>query len=427
MTGMPVAMMKSPENGLSSRGWANVGEIMPKISAAVKQRSQSDNPNIDLATAENWLLRPELLDICKTAISTNLCGQDLSYPRAFAGFPEVLEAFASFFNSYFHPHLPVQIGHLATAPGAASCLDTLFYNICDPGDGILVLAPYWSGFDFQFKARSSVTPIPVAVDPIRNCLTEALLPALERAYNNASCPVKAILMTNPSNPLAQCYPQSCLEECLRFCQRKNIHYISDEVYALTSFPCAEVPEPVPFVSVLSLDTTKLGCDLSRIHTVWSTSKDLGQSGIRMGCTVTQANPEMAVGLALASNTTTSTLSSIFVSALLTSPEMPELLALNSDRLAEAYRSLTTVLRKHNVPYLPAYAGLYVFAKIAPDAESWDDESRAVEKFKEAGVLVSPGKGYHGPEGEKGWARIGFAVEKPKLEEALRRIDCALAK
>ena len=132
------------KGGLSARGWANVGEIMPKISAAVKERVQLDNPSIDLASAENWLIRPELLDICRDAISSQLDAQDLSYPRAFAGFPEVLEAFASFFNTYFHPRLPVEVAHLATAPGAASCLDTLFYNICDPGDGILVPAPYWS-------------------------------------------------------------------------------------------------------------------------------------------------------------------------------------------------------------------------------------------------------------------------------------------
>ena len=137
------------------------------------------------------------------------------------------------------------------------------------------------GFEFQFKARSSVTPIPVTTNTIEDSLTTALLPALEEAYNNATCPVKAMLMTNPSNPLAQCYPQSCIEDCIRFCQKKNIHYISDEVYALTSFPCPELPEPVPFVSVLSLDVAKLGGDLSRVHTIWSPSKDFGQSGTRM--------------------------------------------------------------------------------------------------------------------------------------------------
>lgn len=142
--------------------------------------------------------------------------------------------------------------------------------------------------------------------------------------------------------------------------------------------------------------------------------------------MTQANPEMAVGLALASNTTTSTLSSIFVATLLTSPEVPKLLTLNSERLAEAYRSLTTILRKHNILYVPACAGLYLYAKIAPDAKTWEDESRAVQKFKAAGVLVSSGKGYRGPESERGWARIGFAIEKPKMQEALSRIDRALA-
>ena len=317
----------------------------------------------------------------------------------------------------------------------------------EPARQILVQANqscFIDGFDFQFKARSIVTPIPVAANSIENSLTDALIPALEEAYNNAPCPVRAMLMTNPSNPLAQCYPQSCLEECLRFCQRKNIHYISDEVYALTSFPCPELPEPVPFVSVLSLDVARIGCDLSRIHMVWSTSKDFGQSGMRMvryqlldarrtpmmtspqGCTVTQGSPEMAVGLALASNTTTSTLSSIFVSTLLNSPEVPKLLALNSDRLAQAYLSVTTVLKKHKIFYIPAYAGLYLFAKIAPNAKRWEDESSKIQTLKEAGVLVSPGKTFHGPDNEKGWARICFGIEKSKLEEALRRLDHALA-
>ena len=129
------------------RGLSNVASIMPKIAGAVKDRSSlqiDSNPNIDLSTAENWLLRPELIQICKDAIANSLCAQDLSYPRAFAGFPEVLDAFTLFFNNHFAPILPVEVAHLATAPGAASCFDTLLYNICDPGDGILIPSLYWS-------------------------------------------------------------------------------------------------------------------------------------------------------------------------------------------------------------------------------------------------------------------------------------------
>lgn len=132
------------QHGLSARGWDNVGAIMPKIKAAVADRESTANTLIDLGTAENWLLRSELIEICKTAIQGELVAQYFSYPKAFAGFPSVLDALVKFFNNYFHPHTAVQTSHLACAPGAASCLDTLFYNICDPGDAILLAGPYWS-------------------------------------------------------------------------------------------------------------------------------------------------------------------------------------------------------------------------------------------------------------------------------------------
>ena len=249
-------------------------------------------------------MRPELIAMCKDAISNQLEPSDFSYPRAFAGFPEVLEAFANLFNNYFNPKVPVATSHLATAPGAASCLDTLFYNICDPGESILVVGPYWSqplpsntcaldmlifsltdGFDFQFQARSSVVPIPVTTERLDEALSNALIPALEAALRAAQRPVKAVLITNPSNPLSQCYTKSCIEDCIKFCDRNGLHYISDEVYALTRFRCPEVPEPEPFTSVLAIDVKELGCNLSMVHMVWSTSKDFGQSGVRMASVV----------------------------------------------------------------------------------------------------------------------------------------------
>ena len=151
--------------GLSKRAWANVEDIMPKIAAAVQERVKVDNPSIDLSTAENWLIRDEVVAMCKEAVVERLSAQDLSYPRAFAGFPEALAAFASFFNTYFNPHIPVEISHLATAPGAASCVDTLLYNICDPGEGVLVPGPYWSTFDTvaSFELAWKLTNLPVQV------------------------------------------------------------------------------------------------------------------------------------------------------------------------------------------------------------------------------------------------------------------------
>jgi hypothetical protein len=57
---------------LSKRGWATVEGIMPKIKDAVAEKSKKVNTNIDLSTAENWLLRPELVALCKDAVAQDL-------------------------------------------------------------------------------------------------------------------------------------------------------------------------------------------------------------------------------------------------------------------------------------------------------------------------------------------------------------------
>ena len=64
--------MGTTSDAMSARGWSNVSAIMPKISAQVAERSRPDNPNIDLATAENWLIRNEIIEICKEAIQIGL-------------------------------------------------------------------------------------------------------------------------------------------------------------------------------------------------------------------------------------------------------------------------------------------------------------------------------------------------------------------
>jgi hypothetical protein len=56
----------------SKRGWATVEGIMPKIKDVVAERLKKANTNIDLSTAENWLLRPELVALCKDAVAHNL-------------------------------------------------------------------------------------------------------------------------------------------------------------------------------------------------------------------------------------------------------------------------------------------------------------------------------------------------------------------
>lgn len=58
--------------GLSARMSGNIAAILPKIASTIAERTSNGPAKIDLSTAENWLLRPELLALCRDVISRNL-------------------------------------------------------------------------------------------------------------------------------------------------------------------------------------------------------------------------------------------------------------------------------------------------------------------------------------------------------------------
>ncbi|RWA06381.1 hypothetical protein EKO27_g8722 [Xylaria grammica] len=424
--------------GLSTRGAANVAAIWPRISKAVEEREKGANPVIDMATSENMLLREELVEVYKKAVQEELCSkgahtnglacmQHLSYPNGLTGDQDLLEALAGFFNHYFRPLVPIDKQHIVVAPGVAFSLDALLYNICEAGDGILIPAPCWNGFDWLVNVRADVHPVfaPVAnLDDV--FVSSEVLRSLENAFSRSPHPVKGLLFTNPHNPLGRCYSAETIESVIKFCDERNIHFISDEIYAMSEFTCTDIQTPTAFTSAMQLDIKSMKCDPSRVHVIWGLSKDLGSNGLRMGCCVSQANKPLATGLALSSNTQLSSLTALVTTSLLTSATLPRLFLLSSGRLAEAYKSLTDWLKQREIPYIPANMGCFVFARIAPNAHSWEDEAAVIQAWKTAGVSVSPGRGYHVPENAKGWARINFALKPDDLAEALRRLNSSLS-
>lgn len=139
--------------------------------------------------------------------------------------------------------------------------------------------------------------------------------------------------------------------------------------------------------------------------------------------ITRAGTDFRNGLTLASFTETSTVSSLLVYHILTSPSLFELLEKSSVALAERYKELTDALKELDIPYMPCNASLSVFAHLAPNATTWDEEAEIAGRLRAAGVIVSAGKGYQTP--EMGWARLTFALEKSKLDEGIRRIKKVL--
>ncbi|KAF2219174.1 pyridoxal phosphate-dependent transferase [Elsinoe ampelina] len=377
---------------------------------------------VDLSIAENWLVRDLLVETYRHAIQDDFTSSSLSYPPDANGLPSLLNSLAEFFNKYFRPHREITTKDIAVGPGATSCLEALLLQICEPGDGVLIPAPYWNGFDFWSDLRAKVTPLPVYTSTVDDCNCVDLVSQLEKALGEATCPVKALIITNPNNPITRCYSRTVLEELVRFCERHKLQLISDEIYALTMFPSSTLQRDEGFVSILELCPEDVGFDLSRVSVLWGSSKALGSSGIRVGCVVIPENLNLRQTIATASALQVSSMSAVALGHLLECASFDAILQTNQARLVASYRILTGYLAAKDIRYLPTTGGLFVMARIAPSAQSWEEESLAIETMLRFGVKVSPGRAYHMPEDEKGWARISFAVPTHTLLQAITRIE-----
>ncbi|RHZ44668.1 aminotransferase gliI [Aspergillus thermomutatus] len=394
-------------------------------------RLNAKQHRVNMMTAENWSVRDELVDQYKSLFTQHLAPRHLSYADGMGGDAELLQAASDFFNRVFTAHSPVEPNHLVVGAGCSSLLENLLYDICEPGEGVLIETPFWGGFETSFVLRTNVTAFHVTPpsdvhlpDVSVDHLVSTYIAAYERALREAPCRIKAMLVCNPHNPCGHIYPVEVIQALLQFAQRHDLFYISDEIYALST-----IDERTPFASVLSIDVSALGVDLARVFTLYSISKDLGSSGLRLGFGITQAHPDLRLSLAIANHSRVSTFTSLVITALLRdTTTVDTLLHQNRAALQRSARLVCDFLTFHQIPFVPPAAGVYVWARLGCRSSSlatrpepsWDDEAGLNDRFEAAGVSVGAGQGYHA--GEPGWFRITFTLPQDELVAGLQRIE-----
>ncbi|CAO2655780.1 Nn.00g045830.m01.CDS01 [Neocucurbitaria sp. VM-36] len=418
------------ESGLSLRMQHTLDELLSVFAATAPPKQYDPTASVDLSSGQNDVCRPELVELFKSTIEDKITSQAFALQPL--GLDEQLrEALASFFNNFLNPIHAVKAEHIVLTAGASDALANVIYAVCDDGDSILIPGPYWYGFEQILKARANVNLI-LAQPPTYENYDNYLLPSLQAAYDFSAdkSRIKAVLLCNPHNPLSRCYPKQALLELMEFCQERELHLISDEVFALTGL--TGVPTNAPkFVSALSLTEPlvpegAVKVDPSRVHVVWSASKVFGMSGFRVGCLISQQNRELRTAMSILTSNHTNNIASIYLSTLLTWSQLPTLLSLNSERLTASYRLLSDSLRKWGINFVTPTHGISLFAKLAKHAKSAEDEKTFYDRLALHGVKVGPGRFYRGVEGDFGWARIRYSVSLDVLQTALARIESFLS-
>ncbi|EJT99534.1 PLP-dependent transferase [Dacryopinax primogenitus] len=443
MTVIKVSNGQSSAPNLSHRGRAalsHAGQLIQLAQSLFQDGYSSSNPGgyCNLGVAENSLQHQELLDYYNSKF--RLEDVDFTYGNDLSGSMRLSAALARLFNGYFHPVSPILPDHLLAGAGCSALVDMLVFHIGDPGQGVLIPVPYYTGFNGDFMGRSSIMPVPVPVDQA-DPFGEGTLKVFEATLRKAEeggIKICAVMLCHPHNPLGQCYPRETVLAYARFCEAHNLHLISDEIYALSVFPTNDVPEPTPFVSVLSIDWAREGVDPARIHVIYGMSKDFNANGLRGGVLCSQHNSELLVAVRTTSMFMKMSSATVMLwSAILEDPVyLPAFIKENQRRLREAYEYVTRWFQFHQIPYLPSNAGHFAMANFRQFFPNEDEHGHALTPVVEdngvardahmfrrilgAKVFVGSAMAFSHP--TPGWVRLTFAVRRDYLVVGLERLE-----
>jgi aspartate/methionine/tyrosine aminotransferase len=139
-----------------------------------------------------------------------------------AGIPALREAIAA--KTKRDSGLEVAASQVLVTNGGKQAVANAFAVLCDPGDEVIVLAPYWTTYP-ESIALAGGTPVYVSSDDTTGFRSS--VDDLEAAWTPNT---KALLFVSPSNPTGAVYSRDEIEAIGRWAAAKGIWVITDEIY-----------------------------------------------------------------------------------------------------------------------------------------------------------------------------------------------------
>jgi aspartate aminotransferase len=139
-----------------------------------------------------------------------------------AGLPELREAVAV--KTSKDSGFEVTPGQVVITNGAKHAVYNAFAALCDPGDEVLVPAPYWVTYPEAIRLAGGV-PVTVATDESTGF--RASVDALEAARTPRT---KVLLFVSPSNPTGAVYTAEEIRAIGRWVEDHDLWALTDEIY-----------------------------------------------------------------------------------------------------------------------------------------------------------------------------------------------------
>ncbi len=321
------------------------------------------------------------------------------------GIPELRTAVGGYYGQFYG--VCAKAENVVVSTGGKQALYNLLMALINPGDEVLIPAPYWVSYPPMVELADGV-PVIIPTTPENGFLTNV------RDLEAMSSPRTSVLILNtPSNPTGCHYPQEALDEIARWARARGIFIISDEVYDRLVYDPAKPstlvhhwqkhPESIAIVGALS--------------------KSFCMTGWRMGWAM--AHPDLVKACAKIQGQSTSNITSITQKAAIA--------ALNGPwDLVDEMRAAFVRRRDMALPIIRSWPGVtcpkpdgafYLFPVV--DAyytpEMPDSAALCTRLLEEAGVALVPGSAF----GDDRCVRFSYAVADEVLATALEKVGRVL--
>jgi aspartate/methionine/tyrosine aminotransferase len=202
---------------------ARIGGIAESATLAVDARAKAlqaaGRPVIGFGAGEPDFPTPDYI----VEAAAQACRQPANHRYSpAAGLPELRRAIAE--KTLRDSGLAVDAAQVLVTVGGKMAVYEAFATLLDPGDEVLLPAPYWTTYPEAITLAGGV-PVIVPTDESTGYL--ASVEALEAARTDRT---KALLFCSPSNPSGAVYPPGQVEAIGRWALEHGVWVVTDEIY-----------------------------------------------------------------------------------------------------------------------------------------------------------------------------------------------------
>ena len=200
------------------------------VDAKAKALKAAGRPVIGFGAGEPDFPTPDYI-VAAAAAATGVVANHRYTPTP--GLPEMREAIVN--KTKRDSNYVITADQVLVTNGGKQSVYQSFASIVDPGDEVLLPAPYWTTYPECIKLAGGV-PVEVFADETQNYLVTVA--QLEKARTPKT---KVLLFGSPSNPTGSVYSPEQVKEIGQWAVKNNLWVITDEIYEHLLYDGAAAP------------------------------------------------------------------------------------------------------------------------------------------------------------------------------------------